>query len=135
MLRLQSTLFSQLLAWVPQALLLDQLRSEGGVAQPGNPLHTMHASKKSMHLRNLHLTMCLRTLRARLQSHSLATLWPRAARAKGPGQGNKKSMQRPRFLRCPKQSKNIIFLAIGHCGVSTSIKAHNFSRHDIYFMF
>ena len=35
----------------------------------------------------VHLTRCLRTLRARLLRSFSATLWPRAARAKGPGQG------------------------------------------------
>ena len=39
----------------------------------------------------LHLTKCLRTLRARLSCRASknfsATPWPRAARAKGPGQG------------------------------------------------
>ena len=35
----------------------------------------------------IHLTRCLRTLRARLLRSFSATLWPRATRAKGPGQG------------------------------------------------
>ena len=50
------------------------------------------SSQITCDMKTIHLTRCLRTLRARLLrgcfAAASATLWPRAARAKGPGQGN-----------------------------------------------